>query len=333
MRGATLLCALLLASAPPAAAQVSDGRMAMGTVLEIRLEGVAQAQGRALLERLFARAQELEQVFTRFDERSALSALNAGAGPRRRPVPADLARLLADAAAWSARTRGAFDVTVGPLVELWTRAAERGAPPSGEELRAARARVGAHRMRADPGAGEVALEPGTSIDLGGVAKGYALDVLVRMLAEDGVGAALLSFGGSSLHALGTPPGEDAWRVALRDTSGEPAGVLLLRDRALSVSASLGQSTRIGDRRYGHVIDPRTGAALERDRIGAVVAPSGVGAEALSKALLVLDALEAIALARSLPGVDAWLIDSDGTERATPGFLARVESDAPEAAAH
>jgi thiamine biosynthesis lipoprotein len=292
----------------------------MGTVLEIRLEGVPEARGRELLDRLFARAAELERVFSRFDEKSALSVLNRAAGRGAHSAPADLVRLLVEARAWSERTGGAFDATVGPLVELWTRAAERNRAPGEAELGAARARVGPGRMRLDAAQGTAALEAGSSIDLGAIAKGYALDVLVRMLREAKVDSALLSFGGSSLHAHGTPPGEGGWRVALRDPEGGAASVLTLRDRALSVSASLGQSSEIQGRHYGHVIDPRTGAPLQRKRVAAVLSPSGTDAEALSTALLVVDPDEGIALIELTKGAEAWIRDvADPTPHSSSGW--------------
>jgi thiamine biosynthesis lipoprotein len=143
-------------------------------------------------------------------------------------------------------------------------------------------------------------------------------------------AALLSFGQSSMRAVGAPPGARGWRILLRrpDVADGPresafAGVLTLRDRSLSVSGSLGQWVEIAGRRYGHVIDPRSGRPLERRLVSAVVAPDATLAEALSKALLVLGEDEGMALLDGLPEVEGWLADADGRQWSTRGWAEAV----------
>jgi thiamine biosynthesis lipoprotein len=312
------LLALSLAVTPPPGA--SDGRYVMGTVLEIRVPEAPPADGPALLAPLFARAAALDRELSHFDPASALSRLNRAAGAGPQPVPPDLARLLRLSLAYSEQTRGAFDVTVAPLVALWTEAAGRGELPDAASLARARSHVGPGRLRTTGDTAELA--DGARVDLGGIAKGYALDALVAELRARGVERALLDFGGSSLHALGTPPGEAGWRVLVRDAAGGFAGIATLRDRALSVSGSFGQSSVIGGRRFGHVIDPRSAWPLERARLAAVVADSGARAEALSKALVVLGEREGIALVEAL-GAEGLLVDADGRRFQTHGFADAV----------
>ena len=138
---------------------------------------------------------------------SALSRLNASAGAGAREVPPPLLHIVADSLALSRATRGSFDVSVGPLVTLWTRAARLDRPPTPAELAEARRRVGAGCVRIGPGTVELA--PGASLDLGGIAKGWALDRMREHLRARGVENALVSFGQSSLMALGAPPGASA----------------------------------------------------------------------------------------------------------------------------
>jgi thiamine biosynthesis lipoprotein len=292
----------------------------MGTVLEIELGARDEAAARAILERCFARVAELERLFTRFDPASALSRLNREAG--RGPVPVDpaLARILADAREYSRLTRGSFDVTLGPLVELWSAAGRRGRVPDPQELAAALARVGAEGIEvSEPGATAALAREGMSVDLGGIAKGWALDRVAEILASQGVTSAFASFGGSSFLALGAPLGEDGWRVLLGDAGGGFAGALRLEDLSLSVSGSLGQSTEIAGRRYGHVIDPRSGEPLVRAAQAAVVAKSGALAEAFSKALLVLGEEEGMALLEEIPDAEGYLVAADGRSRRTSGW--------------
>jgi thiamine biosynthesis lipoprotein len=235
-------------------------------------------------------------------------------------VVADVLRL---SRRYSELTRGSFDVTVGPLVELWTRAAQRDAPPTVQELAAASERVGwRHVVVHEDGRAELT-RTGMSVNLGGVAKGFALERLIPILRRHGIGGALLNFGRSSTWALGRPQDAEAWRLLAQGPGDRFLGVLQLEDRAMAVSGSLGQWVEIGGRRYGHVFDPRTGQALERRRQALVVAGDAALAEALAKALLVLDEDEGVALVDAQPGCEALLVDADGGVWSTPGFDAAV----------
>lgn len=299
--------------------RASDGRYVMGTVLEIQLELPEAGDGRAALERLFGIAAELDARLTVYDPESAVSRLNRRAGQGAQPVDPELAAILAEARRYGRLTRGSFDVTVGPLVALWTQAARRDRLPTPAELAEARSRVGWQKLRVSLPATAELPKPGMSVDLGGIAKGYALDRMRAALDQAGLANAFLNFGGSSLLGLGTPAGGGGWRALLDDASDGYAGVVTLRDRALSVSGSLGQWSEIGGRRYGHVLDPRSGQPLVRARQAAIVARSGALAEALSKALLILGEEEGVALVESQPGAEGLLLDADGSVWRTSGW--------------
>ena len=306
--------------AAPAPREVSTGRYAMGTVLELTLVGrdapaLARARDDALAE-----VERLEGLLSTWRPESDVSRLNRAAGGGAVAVAADVADLLARSVDLARETRGSFDITVGPLVSLWQEAAARGEVPDPAALAAVRARVGPDRLTVQRSArgASAELAPGAAIDLGGVAKGYALD-RVRAQLGPSVDAALLSFGQSSTWAIGRPRGADGWRLLARGPDGGFAGVLTLRDRALSVSGSLGQWSEIAGRRYGHVIDPRSGEPLTRSREALVVTADATLAEALSKALLVLGPQEGIALIEDWPGAEALLIDEDGGVWRTRGW--------------
>ena len=201
---------------------------------------------------------------------------------------------------------------------LWTEAGRSGRLPTEAKLAAARAAVGAERLRllAD---GRVGLPAGMAVDLDGVAKGWALDRVADGLREGGAPGALLDFGGSSVVAIGTPPGEPRWRTLLRAPGGDFAGILGLRDTALSVSGSLGKWSEIEGRRYGHVIDPRSGQPVTQAWLAAAVATTAGEAEAWSKALLVLGAEEGIARLEEREGAEVLLVDAAGRRFTTSGF--------------
>ncbi len=269
--------------------RVSDGRYAMGTVLEIELVGSDADALREELGALFAEVEALEAALSTWRPESELSRLNrAAGGPALRLSPPAL-ELLERSLALARETGGRFDVTVGALVDLWRGAAERGRWPSADELAAARALVGPEQLRIGADRSAALAKPGARVEVGGIAKGFALDQLARRLRARGIQRALLDFGGSSIQALGAPPGAPGWRLLARDAAGAALGVLTLRDQALSVSGSLGQSAEIAGRRIGHVIDPRSGAPLERSLQSIAVASDATRAEACSKAYLIAGA--------------------------------------------
>jgi thiamine biosynthesis lipoprotein len=234
-------------------------------------------------------------------------------------VSSELAEVLRLSRGWSALTAGSFDVTIGPLIELWAEAAARGAPPTAAELATVLERIGWWHIRVHAdGRAEIDRE-GVSVNLGGVAKGYALERMLPILARHGIGDALLNFGQSSTWALGRPQDAEAWRLLARGPGESFLGVIRLQDQALSVSGGLGQWVEIGGERYGHVLDPRTGQALRQRREALVVAPDAALAEALSKALLVLGPEEGLALFDAQLDTEALLVEAGGAVWHTPGW--------------
>jgi thiamine biosynthesis lipoprotein len=302
---------------------ISDGRYEMGTVLEITLEGLEPQPSAKALDDLYEVATRLDRLLSIYRPESDISRLNRTAGHGSQQVDPEVVEILELAMAYSELTRGAFDVTIGPLVDLWLEAADRNAPPSAAELAAARQRVGTDRISVVSG-DEVSLaEEGMKLDLGGIAKGYALDRMLPLLERHGIESALLNFGQSSTWAVGAPVGSAGWRLLVSGPEGRFAGLITLRDQALSVSGSQGQWVEIGGRRYGHIIDPRSGEPLMRTRRAVVVSRRAVLAEALSLALLVLDAEAGLALVAAQPDCEGLLIEGGGALRSTPGWEAAV----------
>jgi thiamine biosynthesis lipoprotein len=291
----------------------------MGTALEVTLRGGDAAALVRARDAVFAETHRLDALLSNWRGDSDVSRLNRSAGGEAEAVDPAVAELLSASVRFALATRGSFDVTVGPLVSLWTHAGERNALPTRQEIERARERVGAARLRVGPGA-RVALPAGMAVDVGGIAKGFALDRVLPILRDAHVRNALLNFGQSSTLALGAPPGSpDGWRLLARAPEGGFAGVLTLRDRALSVSGSLGQWTEIEGRRYGHVIDPRSGLPLQQRREALVVAPNATLAEALSKALLVLGDREGIDVVASHPDCEGLLLGEGGLHAETTGW--------------
>lgn len=298
----------------------SDGSFAMGTVLEVSLVARDEHEARARIESAFGRARELEALLSSHDPESQVSRVSRDAGGGWHVVDPRVSRLVTRSIEFAALSRGSFDVTVGPLLALWTRSAERDRLPSSSEIEESRTRVGSDQIQVSEGALRLG-RVGMSLDLGGIAKGYALDEIVGELRAAGIRSALLSFGQSSGWALGGAPGEAAWRLLVRAPGGGFAGSVELRDRAYSVSSSMGQGWEIEGQRVGHIVDPRSGRPVAEAWEAVVIAASATLAEALSTALVVLGADRGLEIVAGLPDCEALMVDARGELFESPGWRA------------
>ena len=316
-----VVLSLLVLSSPVRACE-TDGRYIMGTVFQATLcpaESRPQAQMIAVWHEVFATAQRFDALFTTYAPHSPLSHLNAQAGQGLQAVPAEVSDILRLSQRYADLTDGAFDITVRPLLSLWRQAETTQTQPTAAAIRQTLRFIGSHKLHfAAPH--QVGLPaPGMALDLGGIGKGYALDRIAGQLQERRLTNALLNFGQSSLWALGRPPDGQGWRLLLRQSNGEIVGLATFSDQAVSISGSLGRSMQVEGRRYGHIIDPRSGRPVQRDLLACVVAPSAAQAEALSTALLILGEQEGLDLIEQLDGVEGFLREAHGTQWMTTGW--------------
>lgn len=270
-------------------ASVRLARMAMACRFELILEGEDAVWLRAAGEKALAEIARLEAQLTIFDASSEVSRINAraAAGPVR--VEARLFRLLQQCCRLSQQSRGAFDLTVAPLMRAWGFFRDTGRLPDPDILAEARARTGMDLVELDGDAHTVHFKrDGVTLDFGAVGKGYAVDEAVSLLREAGVERAFLHGGTSTMYALGQPLNEDAWKVVIPrpGTDDAPLSVVRLRDESLSVSAVWGKSFEADGKVYGHVLDPRLGKPVDGAVLAAVVGESATESDALSTALLV-----------------------------------------------
>lgn len=310
-------------AAPSEFALVRVSRRAMATRFEVALPyGTPNAVPAA--EAALDLIDELEDQLTVYRDHSEVSRLNvtaAAAGPV--VVEAGLFALLEACAGWTRETEGAFDIATGVLIKAWGFFQREGRVPSAKDRKAAMARTGMRHVILNPEQRSVKYRvPGLEINLGAVGKGYALDRAADLLRSNwGIRSALLHGGGSSVYAIGHPPGEArGWPVRLRHPSDEEAsiGTVRLRDRGLGVSAATFQHFVYNGRKLGHLLDPRTGWPAEGTAAAAVTALTAAEADALSTAAFVLGAAGADALTRTRPHLGAVVLtDPAGGGRQPP----------------
>lgn len=276
---------------------------AMATRFELVLPGSDEVRLRAAGEEALQEIDRLDRQLSFYRPTSDVSWINAQAADRPVRVDASLFRLLERCQALSAATKGAFDITIAPLMRAWRFVRDTGGIPEDDTLASARTAVGFGYLELDPELFTVRfLRPGMSIDLGAAGKGYAIDAAIGILKDHGVNDALLHGGTSSVHVLGRAPDGHAWGVGWAAPGGE-ARRIQLHAGALSVSAIHGKSFVAEGRELGHVMDPRTGRPSAAARAAVVTGPSSLECDALSTALLVLGASWVPVLRSTFPGYD------------------------------
>ncbi|MBL9202588.1 MAG: FAD:protein FMN transferase [Opitutaceae bacterium] len=316
---------------PPAADAVADGLPlrklafhALGTACEVQYAapgGDAQAQGfeRAALAWVTA----FEAKYSRFRPDSLVSRINAAAGREWVAVDAEMEGLLKLCDTLHFMTQGVLDPTALPLLRLWDWKAAAPRLPADAEIAAARALVGWKKVQRAPG--KVFLpEPGMALDFGGFGKEYAVDIVAKIAVDHGIRSALVDFG-HDLRAVGRPPGRPAWHIGLEDPRhpGRTDGSLGIIGLGVASSGDYLRCFTIGGKRYGHIVDPRTGWPVAHGAIQAtVVAPSCLQAGVLSTTAFVLGVPAGLDLIQSHPGAEG-LIVTDRTRAQTRGFFHHV----------
>jgi FAD:protein FMN transferase len=291
---------------------------AMATRFEIVLHGENPASLRAAGEEALRQIEQLEAQLSLFRAGSEIAHLNACAAKEPVRVTPGLFALLRQAQELCEESGGAFDITVGPLVRCWGYMGGEGRFPRPEEVVEARAKVGMAlvRLNASDYSVQFARE-GVMLNLGAIGKGYAVERTVEVLHEAGITSALIHGGTSTVQALGPPPGEEFWKIAIETPSPVPdapptlLATVPLKEEAMSVSAVWGNSFQVAGRTYGHIIDPRTGEPAIGTVLAAVVLPSATETDALSTALLTLGAAGHDTIARLRPGMRTLVVSESG----------------------
>ena len=299
----------LAAAAAAVPRPLREVRLVMGTTAEVRAE-LPPAGAAAAMDAAFAALQRVDRRMSLWHE-SELVALNRDGEAR---LSAETAEVLAHALDVAEASAGAFDPTLEPL--LRARGAYGGPATALTDAETARLRaaVGWRRVRFDRATRQVRLAPGSGLDLGGIAKGYAADLALRALRRAGARSGLVDLGGSSLGSFGLP-----LEVALRDPeapAGEPWGSFQAGGASVSSSG--------GEERPGHILDPRSGEPAVAALAATVVARTGIEADALSTAACVLGAERGLALLVRRGAAGLVLVREQGLPgvRTTPGFAAR-----------
>ncbi len=283
----------------------------MGMPFRIVLYAPDQTQAAAAATAAFQRVTQLNAVLSDYDTDSELSRLSqtAGQGQTVKLSP-DLWFILERAQSLARRTHGAFDATAGPYISLWRKARRTKELPSARSLALARETVGYGKLRLIPRDHTAQLMlTYMRLDLGGIAKGYALDEALKVLKQQGITRALVT-GGGDMAVGEPPPGKPGWRIEIAPldvTNAPPKRFVLLRNVGLATSGDLFQHVEINGKRYSHIVDPRTGLGLTDHSLVTVIAPTAITADSLATAVSVLGPVAGRELIEQTPGVAAYMV--------------------------
>ncbi|MHC4881563.1 MAG: FAD:protein FMN transferase [Planctomycetota bacterium] len=290
-------------------------RITMGTVARILVVAQNQPQADAAIDAAFDKIYDIERLMSDYDPNSQLSQVNREAFEHPVPVDAELFEILTAAKLYSCTSGGAFDVTIGPVVQLWRKAKDDYTAPTPEAIAKAKETAGYENLVLDAENKTVTFKKeGMFLDLGGIAKGYAIDKAVEILQSAGMQGAMVDIGGD-LRCFGTPAnGKKHWFIGLQDPQNEEDILLKLNmdNRAVATSGDYRRFVMLDDEKHSHIIDPATADSAAGLSSVTIIAPTAMAADALATAVTVLGNQKGLKLIETIDSTEAVLI-SHGDE--------------------
>jgi thiamine biosynthesis lipoprotein len=291
----------------------------MGTAIRVELWSDREGDGEAAIDAVMREMHRIDAAMSPFKPESELSRINREAAARAVPLTQEMFTLLQRSISFSRLSDGAFDITFASVGQLYDYRAGTG--PDAAQLIAARAAIGYQNLILDPHTCSVRFaRPGVRIDLGGFAKGYAVDNGAAILRRHGIAHGIVTAGGDS-HIVGDRRGRP-WGIGIRDPrrEGQVVAMLPLEDAAVSTSGDYERFFERDGVRFHHVIDPKTGKSPSHVRSVTVVAQDGLTTEAFCKCVFVMGVKKGLNFIESKPGVDAVVVDDMGVLHYTTGLL-------------
>lgn len=301
-----------------------DTKIVMDTVVEITVAHGSEEEARTAIKEAMAEFQRIDELMSSYKPGSVISRVNQVGSSVKIPVGEEVFRLLQETVALSADSSGAFDPTIWPVYQIWGFD-QGGKEPSPDIIAKKMNLVGYLNIAFDSTGHTVGFDiKGMGLDLGAVAKGWAVDRAVEILMSRGIRNAIVDAGGD-LRVIGARPGRDFWRIGIRHPR-HPGALIFsfeLTDTAIATSGDYERFFTAGDVSYHHILDPATGQPARDCQSATVLAPTAAEADACATAAFVLGPAKGIAFLRSRPGVRGVVVGSDGRLHWTDVALAQM----------
>ena len=298
-------------------------QVAMGTVVEITLMGENEESAQKAALQAFQEIKRIEYLMSPWIESSDVNRINRSAGNDGVRVSPETVEVIKRAQEVSKLSGGGFDITVAPLVQLWRKARERGMPPEMEEVKENLNFVNFRNLRTHYGGRVLLKKKGMAIDLGGIAKGYAVDRAFELLKGLGYRNLVVNAGGD-LRVGGSKP-DGPWSIGIQHPR-DPEKILArisLSDTAVATSGDYEKFFIHQGKRYHHILNPRNGFPAEGCQSVTVLHNEGVTADALATAIFVLGPEKGYALCQRLEGVECLIVDKQGKFTFSPSLKGRI----------
>jgi thiamine biosynthesis lipoprotein len=292
----------------------SGVHLVMGTFARVTVLAPDSRTGAKCIEAALAEIRKVDELMSDYKEDSEISRVNKGAFARPVEVGESTFEVIRRSIEFSRLTDGAFDITVGPLVQLFRKAKDKGIAPTPEQIADAKARVGYEKLILNDADHTVRFTvEGMSLDVGGIGKGYAVDKAIEAVQKLGAPGAMVDLGGH-VRCFGTPPkGREKWIIGLQDPNIDDfggSGILLklqVSDTAVITSGDYQQFAIINGKKQSHIIDRRTGKGAEGLSSVTIIAPNATDGDALATAVSVMGPEKGLGLIEKLPQTEAILI--------------------------
>jgi thiamine biosynthesis lipoprotein len=295
----------------------------MGTVIEITLIGDDEGAANKAVLQAFQEIKRIETLMSPRLDSSDVIQINRSAGEGWVKVSSETMEVIKKAQEISELSEGSFDITVGPLTELWRRAREKEIPPSTKDVKEKLDLVNFRDVSIHREEKVFLKKKGMAIDLGGIAKGYAVDRTFELLRSLGYKNLIVNAGGD-LRVGGTK-NDQPWSIGIQDprVSQKIMAKLLVSDAAVATSGDYEKFFMHQDKRYHHIFNPRDGFPTEGCQSVTVVCKDGITADALATAVFVLGPEKGYALCQRLEGVECLIVDKEGKIKFSPGLKGRI----------
>lgn len=313
-----LFCLLTITALPAPAEWYSREEAIMGTAVRVELWHDDAAAARAAMRAVMDEMYRIDALMSPYKPESELSRINREAALKPVAIGKEMFGLIARSIEFSRLSGGAFDITFSSVGYLYDY--REHVKPTDEQIAKALPGINYRHLQLDPKKHTIHYaRPGVRIDLGGIAKGHAVDNCIAILKDRGITNAIVTAGGDS-RLLGDKRGRP-WNVGIRDPRrrDEVAAVLPLADVAISTSGDYERFFEEDGVRHHHIINPRTGKSASGVRSVTIIGPDGITTEGLTKSVFVKGPQEGMRLIQSLKGVDAIIIDDDGRMLYSPGL--------------